>query len=93
MTDSQYYESVWDALADTPEEAANLRIRAELMDGIVEFIQKQQWGREEAAHRCGITCPRMDELLEGALSEFSLDALISLATSLGLSVRIKVGAS
>jgi|GEM_PF-5985979 len=26
------YASVWDAIADTPEEAANLRVRSELMD-------------------------------------------------------------
>jgi len=35
MTESTYFESVRDALADTPEEAANLRLRAELMDEIV----------------------------------------------------------
>ena len=91
MTESTYFESVWDALSDTPEEAANLRLRAELMDEIVSFILKQNWNREEAARRCGVTCPRMDELLEGTLSEFSLDALINLATSLGLPLRIKVG--
>ena len=93
MTESTHFESVWDALADTPEEAANLRLRAELMDEIVAFILEQKWNREEAARRCGVTRPRMDDLLEGALSEFSLDALINLATSLGLPLRIKVGAS
>ncbi len=48
------------------------------MDEIVSFVLKQKWNREEAARRCGVTCPRMDELLEGTLSEFSLDALINL---------------
>ena len=28
------YDSVWDALADTPEEAANLRLRSTLMQQI-----------------------------------------------------------
>ena len=28
------YASVWDAIADSPEEAANLRLRSELMDKI-----------------------------------------------------------
>jgi predicted XRE-type DNA-binding protein len=31
MTKAKVYASVWDALADTPEQAANLRARAELM--------------------------------------------------------------
>ena len=28
------FDSVWDAIADTTEEAANLRLRSELMDKI-----------------------------------------------------------
>ncbi len=31
MTGAKVYASVWDALADTPGQAANLRARAELM--------------------------------------------------------------
>jgi predicted XRE-type DNA-binding protein len=30
--ETERYASVWDAIADTPEEAANLRLRSELMD-------------------------------------------------------------
>jgi len=33
------YASVWDALADTPEQAANLRARAELMRQIAEVVK------------------------------------------------------
>ena len=36
---SDTYASVWDAIADTPEQAANLRARAELMQQIAELIQ------------------------------------------------------
>jgi len=31
---------VWDALADTPEQAANLRARAELMPQIAAVVKK-----------------------------------------------------
>jgi predicted XRE-type DNA-binding protein len=31
MSKPESYASVWDAIADTPEQAANLRARAELM--------------------------------------------------------------
>ena len=34
MSEPESYASVWDAIADTPEEAANLRARAELMQKI-----------------------------------------------------------
>ena len=35
--------SVWDAIADTPEEAANLRVRADLMHRIAELIDSNGW--------------------------------------------------
>lgn len=31
MSKHETYATVWDAIADTPEQAANLRARAELM--------------------------------------------------------------
>ena len=34
MKKSEIYASVWDTLADTPEQAANLRTRAELIQQI-----------------------------------------------------------
>ncbi|EQD80596.1 small protein, partial [mine drainage metagenome] len=37
-TKSQGFSSVWDAIADTPEEAANLRARADLMRSLTDFI-------------------------------------------------------
>ena len=39
-TDS--YASVWDAIADTPERAENLRLRSELIDKITALILKKQ---------------------------------------------------
>jgi predicted XRE-type DNA-binding protein len=37
------FARVWDALADTPEEAANLHLRSELMDKITEIIEQNGW--------------------------------------------------
>jgi len=34
------FANVWDALADTPEEAANLTLRSELMDEIETIIKR-----------------------------------------------------
>src|SRR5438034_9448828 len=46
------YASVWDALADTPEQAANLRARAELMQQIGAIVKKRGWTQMEAARQC-----------------------------------------
>jgi predicted XRE-type DNA-binding protein len=81
------YASVWDALADTPEQAANLQARADLMRQIAELIQAEGWKQVEAAERCGVTQPRINDLLRGRVSRFSLDALVNIATALGRGAR------
>jgi predicted XRE-type DNA-binding protein len=87
------YDSVWDALADTPEEAANLRARADVMRQIAAIIAASGWTQAEAAKRCGVTQPRINDLLRGRIDRFSLDALVNLATALGRRVRVAVEAA
>jgi predicted XRE-type DNA-binding protein len=87
---SDIYASVWDALADTTEQAANLRARADLMRQITEIIQDNGWKQVEAAERCGVTQPRINDLLRGRVSRFSLDALVNIATALGRRVSVEL---
>ncbi len=70
---SKTYASVFDAIADTPQEAVNLRLRAELMHRIEKWIERKGWSQKEAAERSGVTQPRMNDLLRHRLSRFSLD--------------------
>ena len=87
------YASVWDALADTPEQAANLRARAELMRQIAVIVNENGWTQAEAAAQCGVTQPRMNDLLRGRVSRFSIDALVNIATAIGRSVRFDLRAA
>ena len=57
------FVSVWDAIADTPEEAANLRVRSELMEQIASIVKESGWTQVDAAARCGVTQPRINDLL------------------------------
>lgn len=84
------FASVFDALTDTPAEAANLRARAELMRELQAVVRKAGWTQMEAARRCGITQPRMSDLLNGRLSKFSLDALVNVAAAVGRRVRLEL---
>lgn len=93
MKQSKSYQSVWDALADSPEQAANLQARAELMRKIAAIVQKHRWTQAEAAKRCGVTQPRINDLLRGRVSRFSLDALVNIATCLGRRVRVEIDAA
>jgi predicted XRE-type DNA-binding protein len=90
MTKAKVYASVWDALSDTPEQAANLRARAELMQQIAAVVKKNRWTQTEAARHCGITQPRINDLLRGRVSRFSLDALVNIATSIGRRVHVEL---
>ena len=93
MSKPETYTSVWDAIADTPEQAANLRSRAELMQKIAELVRQHAWTQAEAASHSGVTQPRINDLLRGRVSRFSLDALVNIATALGCRVRIDLEAA
>lgn len=92
MTKIETFDSVWDALADTPEQAANLRARAELMRQIAAVIEANGWKQSEAAIHCGVTQPRINDLLRGRVSRFSLDALVNIATAIGRRVHMALEA-
>ncbi len=86
----QSFANVWDAIADTPEEAANLTLRSALMDEIEEIVKANGWTQAEAAKRCGVTQPRINDLLRGRISRFSIDALVNIASALGRRVTVKL---
>lgn len=84
------FDSVWDAIVDTPEEAENMRLRAELMQKLRQHIQENGWSQTDAATRFGVTQPRVSDLVRGKISLFSLDSLIRMAVSAGLHVSIRI---
>ncbi len=78
---AQTFDDVFDALSDTPAEAANLKARSELLSAVVEHVKSWGLSQESAASRLGITRPRLNDLMRGKLGKFSLDALVDLATA------------
>ncbi len=88
--DVQTFDSIFDALADTPAEAANMKARAELLSALRVRVGAWNLPQEAAAARLGITRPRLNDLLRGKLGKFSLDALVNLTTGAGLVLEIRV---
>jgi predicted XRE-type DNA-binding protein len=84
------YDSVWEVVADTAEEAANLSARSDLMRAITAIIKANGWKQAEAAKHMGVTQPRVNELLKGHIDRFSLDALINIAAALGRKAKIEL---
>jgi predicted XRE-type DNA-binding protein len=87
------FASVWDAIADTARERANLRVRSDLMSKLAAIVEAKGWTQTEAATRCGLTQPRINDLLRGRLSRFSLDALVNIAAALGQRVHVELDAA
>jgi predicted XRE-type DNA-binding protein len=86
----QIFDNVWDALEETPAEAARMTMRSNLLIAIDQRVRS--WGvtQAEAAHRLGVTQPRLNDLLRGKITKFSLDALIEIAIQAGLSVHLEI---
>ena len=63
------------------------------MQKIADRVKQSGWTQAEAASRCGVTQPRMNDLLRGRVSRFSLDALVNIATALGCRVRFDLEAA
>ncbi|MEV0295783.1 XRE family transcriptional regulator [Nocardia sp. NPDC050710] len=84
------FDSVWDAIEDTPQEAENMRLRSRLMIVLTERISSQGWTQTDAAERLGVTQPRVSDLMRGKVHLFSLDALVNMITAAGMHVEITV---
>jgi len=87
---SETFISVWDALAETEQEAANLKARSALLQAISKQVHAWAGTQDKAAKRLGLTRPRLNDLLNGKLNKFSLDALVNIAASARLTVEIRV---
>lgn len=82
------FESVWDALEDTPQKAASMKARAELMRGLQAWVKRESLTQAAAAGLLGVTQPRVSDLMRGRIDLFSTDALIDMAATAGLGPHV-----
>ena len=86
----QRFTSVWDAIEDTPEQAANMKLRSVLMIALKDHIARTGMSQAQAARLFGVTQPRVSDLMRGKISLFALDALVNMATAAGLRIEMQV---
>jgi len=89
MSDEQF-DSVWDAIEDTPQGSENMRLRSRLMMALAERIEVEAWTQKEASVRLGVTQPRISDLVRGKIDLFSLDALVNMVAAAGLHIEMTV---
>jgi predicted XRE-type DNA-binding protein len=71
-------------------EAETLQIRTDLMLALQHYIEEQGWTPEQAAKVLKQTLPRIQNLMNGEISRFSVEQLIQLLALAGLEVQVSV---
>ncbi len=79
-------------LGFSPEEAAILQMRADLMADLRKFIKTKELTQAKAAEILGVSQSRVSDLTRGKWERFSLEMLITLATRAGMRVSLKIAA-
>ena len=79
-------------LGYSPEDAAILQMRAELMVKLRTFIETRKLTQANAAKILCISQSRVSDLIRGKWERFSLEMLVTLATRAGMHVSLKTAA-
>ena len=84
--------NVFTDLGYSPDEAAILQMRADLMADLRKWIKAKRLTQARAAEILGVSQSRVSDLIRGKWERFSLEMLISLATRAGMQVTLKKAA-
>jgi predicted XRE-type DNA-binding protein len=84
------FDSVWEAIEDSPAQAENMKLRSILMMALKDHIVRLELSQSEAAELLGVTQPRVSDLTRGKIDLFGLDTLVNMAGAAGLHVEMRV---
>jgi predicted XRE-type DNA-binding protein len=87
---SQKFASIWDAIEDTPQAAASMKARSAVLMELAKVIQERGMTQAAAAELFGVTQPRISDLMRGKINLFSLDMLMNMASTAGMSPVVKL---
>jgi predicted XRE-type DNA-binding protein len=82
--------NIFEDLDFDKEEAANLKIRADIMLELRRFIKSKNWTQAEAAIFSSETQPRISNLMNGDIDRFAIDKLIQMLSLAGMEVRVLI---
>jgi predicted XRE-type DNA-binding protein len=83
-------DNIFEDLGFNTSEAINLKIRADLMLELRQYIQSQNWTQQQAAEFFEETQPRINSLMNGEINRFSVDKLIKMLGKIGLEVKLQI---
>jgi predicted XRE-type DNA-binding protein len=74
------------------EKAAEMEIRAQLLIGLEQWLEKSGMTQAAAAKVLGITQARVSDLKRGKIDRFSMDLLVRPAARAGLKPKLNLAA-
>ena len=82
--------NIFEDLGFSSREANKLKIKAQLMCQISEWIKDKQLKQAEASHLLHVTRPRVSDVMRGKSGKFTIDALVDMIERTGKHVTIQV---
>ncbi|MDT8403260.1 helix-turn-helix domain-containing protein [Sulfuriflexus sp.] len=87
---SQEFTSVWDAIEGDQVQAANLKLRSQLMIEVSEYVKESGLTQTEAAKKLGTTQPRLNDVLKGRIEKCTVDRLVNMLAAVGYKVNLDI---
>ncbi len=81
-------DNIFEDLGFDKLEAANMKVRSELLIEIREHIRKKGIKQKDAAILLGINQPDVSALMNGLIFKFSIDALVNMLAKIGRELKI-----
>ena len=82
--------NIFEELGFDKAEAEKLKIKAQLMCQISEWIKEKKLKQEEASKLLQVTRPRISDVIRGRTSKFTIDALVDMLERAGKHVTVQV---
>ena len=82
--------NIFKDLGFEPREAVKLKIKAQLMCQISEWIKEKHLKQDEASSLLQVTRPRISDVMRGKAGKFTIDALIDMLERAGKHVTLQV---
>lgn len=84
------FDNVWDAIENTPGDAANMELRCQLMFALTQHIKHHKMTQGQAAQLFGVTQPRVSDLMRGKIDRFGIDMLVNMAATAGMKIELHI---
>jgi predicted XRE-type DNA-binding protein len=82
--------NIFKDLGFSEEESVKLKIKAQLMCSISEWIKNKHLKQEEASALLHVTRPRVSDVMRGKTNKFTIDALVDMLEKTGQHVTVQV---